>query len=97
MGDGPPIGAICCGICCCAGLITLIIILATSFHTLDQLELGLNYNSITLQVEDTVYTTAGFFFLGPGHWFIRCACARAFAAARGASPPRCSLCPLNHS
>jgi hypothetical protein len=72
MGDSK-VGIICCGVCCCAGLITLIIILATSFHQLDQLELGLNFNSITLQIEDTVYTEAGINFLGPGHYFIRCA------------------------
>ena len=71
MGDGPPFGLICGCICCVAALITLIVVLAVSFHSLDQLDLGLNYNSITLQVEDTVYTSAGLFFLGPGHYFVK--------------------------
>ena len=71
MGDGPPFGLICGCICCVAALITLIVVLAVSFHSLDQLDLGLNYNSITLQVEETVYTSAGLFFLGPGHYFVK--------------------------
>jgi len=60
----------CCGCCCCSSMITLIVLLSISFHTIDQLEYGLNYNSISLQVEDRVYGP-GLEFLGVGHYFIR--------------------------
>ena len=38
---------------------------------LEQLDYGLNYNSITLKIEDTVYVNAGLYFLGVGHYFIK--------------------------
>ena len=60
-----------CGICGLAVTITIIILLSVSFSSLDQLDLGLNYNSITLQIEDEVYATAGLYFLGVGHYFIK--------------------------
>jgi len=60
-----------CGGCCLICAIVLAVVLGISFQSLDQLEPGLNYNSITLHIEDTVYTKAGLFFLGPGHWFIK--------------------------
>jgi regulator of protease activity HflC (stomatin/prohibitin superfamily) len=52
------------------GLILMIILLAISFKPLDQLDFGLNYNSITLQIEEDVYADAGLYFLGVGCYFI---------------------------
>lgn len=57
--------------CCLAVVITIIILIAVSFSSLEQLEYGLNYNSISLQIEDEVYEQAGLFFLGVGHYFIK--------------------------
>ena len=59
-----------CG-CCVAVLITIIVLLSISFSSLEQLDYGLNYNSISLQIEDNVYDTAGLYFLGVGHYFIK--------------------------
>jgi len=59
------------GVCCCAVFITLIVLLSVSFSSLEQLEYGLNYNSISLHIEDKVYDTAGLYFLGVGHYFIK--------------------------
>lgn len=59
-----------CG-CCVAVLITIIVLLSVSFSSLEQLDYGLNYNSISLQIEDDVYDTAGLYFLGVGHYFIK--------------------------
>jgi len=64
-------GRFAAGGCGCAGLITLIVCLAISFQTLDQLDYGLNYNSIGEQIEAEVYEKAGLYFLGVGHSFIR--------------------------
>lgn len=58
-----------CG--CCTVFITAIILISISFASLGQLDAGLNYNSISLQIEDKVYTTAGLYFLGVGHSFIK--------------------------
>ena len=60
-----------CGICCLAVTLTIIILISISFASLDQLDLGLNYNSITLQLQDDVYSEAGLYFLGVGHYFIK--------------------------
>merc|ERR1719399_344497 len=59
--------------CCClvTVLATLIVLLAISFASLEQLDYGLNYNSISLQIEDKVYAQAGLYFLGVGHSFIK--------------------------
>ena len=60
------------GCCCCVSvLITIIVLLSVSFSSLEQLDYGLNYNSISLQIEDTVYQNAGLYFLGVGHYFIK--------------------------
>ena len=59
------------GICCLAVIITVIVVLSLSFSSLEQLDYGLNYNAITLQIEDTVYSSAGLYFLGVGHYFIK--------------------------
>ena len=60
-----------CGICCLAVVLTIIIILSLSFQSLGQLDIGLNYNSITLQLEERVYQKAGLYFLGVGHYFLK--------------------------
>lgn len=70
MSGGPSLGLICGLVCTVAGLLTLLIIVAISLKALDQLNYGLNYDSVTLSIEDMVYTTAGLYWLGPGHWFI---------------------------
>jgi len=57
--------------CCCACLITIIVLLAISFASLEQLEYGLNYNSISLQIEDHTYQDAGIYMLGVGHYFLK--------------------------
>jgi regulator of protease activity HflC (stomatin/prohibitin superfamily) len=59
------------GACCLAVIITLIVVLSLSFASLEQLDYGLNYNAITLQIEEEVYQTAGLYFLGVGHYFIK--------------------------
>ena len=71
MSGGPSLGLICGVVCAVAGLLTLLIIVAISLKALDQLNYGLNYDSVSLSIEDTVYTTAGLYWLGPGHWFIQ--------------------------
>jgi len=65
-----PTKVACCG-CCVLVLITVIVLLALSFSSLDQLDYGLNYNAITHVIEDKVYSTAGLYFLGVGHYFIK--------------------------
>jgi regulator of protease activity HflC (stomatin/prohibitin superfamily) len=59
-----------CAFCCCAMSLTVVIMLALSFKTLDQLDYGLNYNAITCKIQDGVFSTAGLYFLGVGHKFI---------------------------
>lgn len=59
------------GCCCCSVLITIIVLIAISFSSLEQLEYGLNYNSISLQIEKDAYQEAGLFMLGVGHYFIK--------------------------
>lgn len=61
---------VCCG-CCFFVLVTTIVLLALSFASLGQLDYGLNYNAITHVIEDKVYSTAGLYFLGVGHYFIK--------------------------
>jgi len=59
------------GGCCLAVLITAVVLIAVSLSSLEQLDYGLNFNSISLSIEDRVYDSAGLYFLGVGHWFIR--------------------------
>ena len=47
------------------------ILLFNSFQSLQPIEYGLNFNAITMSVEEKTYSTAGLYFLGFGHWFIR--------------------------
>merc|ERR1719502_1505814 len=69
--DGCSTGGYACGGCTCAGLITMIVLLSISFQTLDQLDFGLNYNSIGETIEQEVYEQAGLYCLGVAHSFIR--------------------------
>jgi len=64
-------GTFCCGFCCVLMLILVIVIPVTSFSSLDQLDYGLNFDSISLQIEDKVYDSAGLYFLGVGHYFVK--------------------------
>merc|ERR1712023_518505 len=61
---------IACGICCCLSLIAIIVVLSISFHQLDQLDYGIDYNMISEKLEGEVYTKPGLYSLGPGHRFI---------------------------
>jgi len=60
-----------CGCCSCTVLITAIVLFGVSFQSLGQLDVALNYNAISLQIEDKVYDKAGLYFLGVGHSFIK--------------------------
>lgn len=60
-----------CGCCTCTVLIVAIVLFAISFQSLGQLDVALNYNAISLQIEDKVYDSAGLYFLGVGHSFIK--------------------------
>lgn len=60
-----------CGACVCFVLIPAIILIVLSFSSLQPVEYGLNYNALLMDVENKTYSTAGLYFLGFGHWFIR--------------------------
>lgn len=62
---------LCGGCCCCSVFITIIVLISLSISSLEQLDLGLNYDTITLTLEDKVYQKAGMYFLGVGHHFIK--------------------------
>jgi len=64
-------GMFLCGSCVCFVLIPAVILIALSFQTLEPVEYGLNFNAITMSLENTTYSIAGLYFLGFGHWFIR--------------------------
>lgn len=64
-------GAFLCGACVCFVLVPSIILIILSFQSLQPVEFGLNFNAITMSVENTTYSVAGLYFLGFGHWFIR--------------------------
>jgi len=59
------------GACCCFIVIPSVILIALSFQSLEPIEYGLNFNAITMSLENSTYVTAGLYFLGFGHWFIR--------------------------
>jgi len=60
-----------CGACTVFVLLPSIILIWLSFATLEPVEYGLNFNAITMSLENSTYSTAGLYFLGFGHWFIR--------------------------
>ena len=64
-------GTFLCGACACFVVIPSIILIVLSFSSLQPIEYGLNFNAITMSLENTTYETAGLYFLGFGHWFIR--------------------------
>mmetsp|Transcript_40013 Transcript_40013/g.105764 ORF Transcript_40013/g.105764 Transcript_40013/m.105764 type:complete len:320 (+) Transcript_40013:152-1111(+) len=61
---------ICCA-CVAFVLVPSIILIMLSFATLEPVEYGLNFNAITMSLENETYSQAGLYFLGFGHWFIR--------------------------
>ena len=63
-------GAFLCGACVCFVLVPSIILIVLSFASLQPVEYGLNFNAITMSLENTTYAQAGLYFLGFGHWFI---------------------------
>ncbi|KOO22082.1 spfh domain band 7 family protein [Chrysochromulina tobinii] len=52
-------------------LVPSILLIALSFATLEPIEYALNFNAITMSLENETYSVAGLYFLGFGHWFIR--------------------------
>ena len=64
-------GTFLCGSCLCFVAIPAVILIALSFATLEPVEYGLNFNAITMSLENTTYSVAGLYFLGFGHWFIK--------------------------
>jgi hypothetical protein len=59
------------GACLVFVIIPAAILIALSFATLEPVEYGLNFNAITMSVENITYSVAGLYFLGFGHWFVR--------------------------
>ena len=64
-GAGPKIGACCC---CCLTVIALIFVLI-SVGTVEPIEYGLKYNSVSKTVGEDVYK-GGWYFIGPTYSFI---------------------------
>lgn len=60
-----------CGACVCFVLIPAIILIYVSFSTLEPIEYGLDFNALLMDVANKTHSTAGLYFLGFGHWFIR--------------------------
>ena len=58
------------GSCFCFVLVPAVILIILSFATLEPVEYGLNFNAITMSLENKTYSIAGLYFLGFGHWFI---------------------------
>ena len=64
-------GGVLCGVCTCFIMIPSIIMISMSFSSLPTVEYGLDYNAITLTVDNKTYGAAGLYFLGLGHSFIK--------------------------
>ena len=64
-------GGVLCGVCTCFIVIPSIIMISMSFSSLPTVEYGLDYNAITLTVDNKTYGAAGMYFLGLGHSFIK--------------------------
>lgn len=60
-----------CAACTCFIIIPSIILVSLSFSSLHTVEYGLDFNAITMSVSNQTYTTAGLYFLGFGHSFIK--------------------------
>ena len=64
-------GGTLCGVCTCFIVIPSFIMIMMSFSSLPTVEYGLDYNAITLTVDNRTYDSAGLYFLGLGHSFIK--------------------------
>ena len=64
-------GGVLCGVCTCFIVIPSIIMISMSFASLPTVEYGLDYNAITLTVDNKTFSQAGLYFLGLGHSFIK--------------------------
>ena len=64
-------GGTLCGVCTCFIVIPSFIMIMMSFSSLPTVEYGLDYNAITLTVDNKTYDSAGLYFLGLGHSFIK--------------------------
>lgn len=64
-------GSFLLGVCCCFILIPSVILIVMSFAGLQPVEYGLNFNAITMAVENKTYSLAGLYFLGFAHSFIK--------------------------
>ena len=58
------------GSCLCFVIVPATILIILSFATLEPVEYGLNFNAITMSLDNMTYSVAGLYFLGFGHWFI---------------------------
>jgi len=67
----PDSAGVLCGVCTCFVLIPSIIMISVSFATLHTVEYGLDYNAITMTVDNKTFSEAGLYFLGLGHSFIK--------------------------
>jgi len=57
------------GACACTAIIAIIVLLATSLHTLGPTDMGIDYNGLFMRIDETQLYTNGRHFLGPGHFF----------------------------
>ena len=64
-------GGTLCGVCTGFIVIPSFIMIMMSFSSLQSVEYGLDYNAITLTVDNRTYDSAGLYFLGLGHSFIK--------------------------
>lgn len=59
------------GCFCCSAIITLIVVLAMGFQTIETNVVAFEYDGNAMKLlEDTIYTAPGLEFVGPGHYFI---------------------------
>lgn len=56
--------------CLVVGVVAMLILILTSFRTLEVNEIGLDYSGITKSIDTQLYTS-GIHFLGVGHSFIK--------------------------
>lgn len=60
-----------CGCCCCIIIVVVVILITVSFSVLSNEEVGLDLNNRNKQIDETQVFTAGRYFLGLAHKFIR--------------------------
>jgi hypothetical protein len=76
--------------CLVVGVISILVLVFTSFRSLEVNEIGLNYSGITKTVDNELYTS-GIHFLGVGHSFIKyptTAQTYEFSKAKGSHAPQ---------